>query len=659
MPRYEARSNAPFVPTFIRGLALGGMADLGLQKPSAVLDSLRQLRRDQSTDTWPLGGETLAEESSRKERLARLVRTLALVWRSSRGWTLVSSLLTVVQGVLPLAQLYLMKLVVDAVTAGEAGGEGGGLSRVSLLVGLCALASLVGVLCTAASRLVTEAQSQSVADHVFDLLHAKSLEADLEYYESPRYYDTLHMAQQEAPYRPIRIISSLVQIVRNAISLLVVAGIVFSFHWGVALIVLGAAVPGMLIRVRYARVLYRWQRRNANVERRTSYFNWMLTGDTHAKELRLFGLGPVLMRRFSDLRRRLRRERVGLVAARSLREFLTQGLATVAVFGSLLVVAVGAVRGQVSLGDMVMLFFGFQRAQTFLREMLAGAASMYENDLFIANFYEFLDLAPRVADPAEPKPLPVRIAGGISFDKVAFRYPGGSRDVVRDVSLDIRPGEHVALVGPNGTGKTTLVKLLCRLYDPIEGSITVDGVDVREFSPGEWRKRISVIFQDFVRYHLSARENIWFGNVDLPDKDPRIEEAARAAGADEVIRSLPDGYDTTLGRWFEGGEELSIGQWQTVALARAFVRDAEIIILDEPTSSLDAKAEYEVFQKFHELAKGRMAVIISHRMSTVRMADRILVLNDGRVEEEGSHEELLARKGTYATLFELQARNYR
>ena len=306
-----------------------------------------------------------------------------------------------------------------------------------------------------------------------------------------------------------------------------------------------------------------------------------------------------------------------------------------------------------------MCYHAFQRGQSQLRQVLARLADLYEDNLFLANFTDFVELRPRVVEPARPRPVPQPIRHGIVFENVSFQYPTGTAQVLRGVSLAIRPGEHVALVGENGAGKTTLVKLLCRLYDPSAGRITIDGIDLRHFSTCQLRRHIAAVFQDYTKYHLTARENIWLGDVDLPPRDERILAAARQAGADPAIARLPNGYETTLGKRFEDGEELSIGEWQKVALARAFVRDAQIIILDEPTSAMDAGAEHELFRRFRQLARGRSAVLISHRFSTVRMADRICVLHDGRIIEKGTHDELVARNGTYERLFETQAQFYR
>jgi ATP-binding cassette subfamily B protein len=527
-----------------------------------------------------------------------------------------------------------------------------------LIVGLGSV-TMVSALAGSLAALVGEAQGQAVTDHVQSVIHARSVEVDLAYYENAQYYDTLHRAQQEAPYRPARIVNGLAQVGQSGVALTALVGLLFSLHWMIAAVLLIAAVPDMLVRLRYSQRLYAWRRRRTSAERHAGYYQWLLTGEAHAKEIRLFDLGALFIGRFRDVRRTLRRERLHLATRRSLTELVTQFAGTLTIFGAFAYIAYRTVHGALTLGDLVMYYQAFQRGQGYLRDILGGLANLYEDSLFLANLYEFLDLRSRVAEPSAPRPLPKPMQRGIAFEHVGFAYAGAAQPVLDDITLTIRPGEHIALVGANGAGKTTLVKLLCRLYDPTAGRITLDGIDLREFRTAALRREISVIFQDYARYHLTVRENIWLGNIALTSDDGAILDAAAAAGADTVIGKLPQGYETQLGKWFDAGQELSIGEWQKIALARAFVRDAQILVLDEPTSALDAAAEYEVFQMFRALAAGRTTLLISHRFSTVRMADRIFVLADGKIVEAGSHEELLRRGGEYARMFELQASNYR
>ncbi len=602
-----------------------------------------------------------AESIRRKiQRTLQLGRAVRFVWQSAKGSTVANGILIAIQGVLPLLPLYLMKLMVDGVTAGLAAADKGAAFRhVLWLVCLMAAATLFSFLVRSIAGLVSEWQTFMVTDHMNDVLLAKSVEVDLEYYESARYYDTLHRAQREASSRPISIVNGLAQVGQNSISLLAIAGLLLSFHWLVAAILFAAVIFGTAVRLRYAGKMYRWQHEQTATERQAGYFSWLLTDSSHAKEIRLFGLGPLFIRRFRDIRRSLRKGRLAITRKRYLADFAAQTFATAAIYGSYAYVAYQAVWGKITYGDLVMYYQAFQRVQGFLHLLLASLAQLYEDNLFLANLYEFLDLKRTVKEPTAPSPVPQPMQRGIVVDHVSFQYPEGSRKVLEDISLHINPGEVVALVGENGSGKTTLIKLLCRLYDPTGGTIAIDGVDLRQFETKALRKEIAIIFQDYAHYHLTARENIWFGNIALAPDDARVADSARHAGADDVIRSLPHGYETILGKRFADGEELSIGEWQKVALARAFIRDAQIIVLDEPTSSMDARAEYEVFQSFRRLVTGRTAILISHRFSTVRMADRIYVLKQGSIIEGGSHEELIKRRGVYADLFEKQARSYR
>ena len=589
----------------------------------------------------------------------RIGRALKLVWSSAPGWALASAALTVIQGLLPLAAIWLMKLIVDAVTDGVAAADHSAAFReVAVLIGLAATVGLAMAVARSLAALVDQALSQTVTDHVTDTIHAQSVKVDLEYYEDPRYHDTLYRAQQEAPYRPTSIVRNLTVSGQAVVTLVAMAGLLLSLHWAVGLIVLAAAIPSAAVRLLYSRKLYAWQQRRSGAERESHYAHWLLTDSTRAKEIRLFDLGGHFRAWHRDLRRLLRREQLGLTGHRSVAELLA-GVATVAaVFGAFAYIAWRTIIGAVTLGMMVAYYQAFQTSLSSLQSTLGGFAGLYEDGLFLTYFDEFMNLEPRVIQEGHPKRVPRPIKEGIRFEEVHFGYPDTERTALAAVSLTIRPGEVTALVGPNGSGKTTLVKLLCRLYDPSSGSITLDGLDLRSIDVVDLRRQISVIFQDFAQYQLSAGENIRLGDVDLAVTDPLIEAAARDAGIHDTIKRLRHGYDTMLGKWFDEGEELSVGEWQKMALARAFVRDARIIVLDEPTSALDPQAEWDVFRHVRELAEERAVLLISHRFSTVRVADNIHILDQGRIAESGTHDELVALGGRYAEMYEVQARAY-
>jgi len=590
----------------------------------------------------------------------KLAWALRFAWQSAPGLTLANGALTLVHGLTPLLSLYVMKLIVDTVAAGLTTGDRDAvLARLTGLVVVAALLVLLERVLGTISDLVKALHARLATDRVYRILHAKSTSVDLEYYEQPEYYDALHRAQEEAPHRPSRILESVFRLGQSAVSLVAIGGLLLMFHWSVALVLVLAGVPGLLVRFVYARKLYAATRRQTPTERLALYFHAMLTSDAHAKEVRLFNLGGVLASRFEALREHIRSEKSSLIKRRSFADLAGHVAVVAPIFVLFGLLAHRVVQGLLSIGDLVMFYQAAQRAQMNLHQFAQSIADLYENHLFLTNVHEFLALQPRIRDtrPAPPVPRPLR--RGIEFREVVFRYPHSDRTVLDSVSLHIRPGEQIALVGENGCGKTTLVKLLARLYDPTSGAITLDGRDLREFSVTDLRRAITVVFQDYVKYNVAARDNIWFGDVDAPLDRARIRAAAEVAGIHDKIAGLPQAYATVLGRKFAEGAELSIGEWQKIALARAFLRDAQIVILDEPTSALDARAEAEVFARFVALFQDRTAVLVSHRLSTVKMIDRIYFMENGRVVESGSHEDLIEHGGRYAEMFELQARHYR
>jgi ABC-type multidrug transport system fused ATPase/permease subunit len=427
--------------------------------------------------------------------------------------------------------------------------------------------------------------------------------------------------------------------------------------WSVIVIVL-ASLPAFIAEARLSGQAFRLQNWRAPEARRHNYLEWILTRDSHVKEVKLFGLAPLILKRYRQLFEKFYAEDRKLALRRAAVGLALGALSLLAFYGAYAVMAARAAQATITLGDLTLYLSVFRLAQTSFQQILSSLGSLYEDGLFMSNLFTYLDIS---AASEEPRAAPITLPPGphrVEFRGVSFKYEGSERWALRDIDLAIEPGEKLALCGDNGAGKSTLIKLLLRLYEPTQGSILYGGVDVRDIDPRDLRSRIGVVFQDFVRYQFTAAENIGLGWVPhLEDRD-RIAEAADRGGAAPVISKLPEGFDTMLGGWFEKGHELSGGQWQKIAIARSFMRDAELLVLDEPTAALDAEAEHELFQRLSALARDRSAILISHRFSTVRRADRIAVLRDGRIEEMGTHAELLAHRGRYAQLFTLQASGY-
>ena len=584
---------------------------------------------------------------------------LSLVWESSPSLAVASIVVRVVQGLLPLMVLYLTKLLIDTVTeALKTPVDDPSFTRIlSILGGIAGVAAITAML-TALGGLISRIQAQIVTDHMYALLQAKSVEVDLEYYENAQYQDTLHRAQQEAPYRPTAILNAVLQLGQNSISLIAMGAVLWWLHWGVIPILILAAVPYFIARLKQSNRLFVWERDRTPLERKAWYVHMLLTQAGAAKEVRLFDLGARLRQWFLDARSVLCRERIALERRWALSASVAQLIGVAGIFGVYSFVAIRTLQGQFTVGDLVICFQAVQRASGFLESVGQSVANLYENNLFLTTLNEFLGVQSRLPISVSPKTFPCPMTEGIVFDHVSFQYPHEERVAIRDFTFSIRAGEHVAFVGANGAGKTTLVKLLCRLYDPSNGRIMIDQTDLRDYPIAEVRGAVSGIFQDFVKFQLSAKDNIALG-VRTSGADPfAIVQAAKQAGIHETIEHLPNGYESLLGKLFDGGHELSIGEWQKVALARAILRNSQILILDEPTSAMDAKAEAELFERFHELAHGRTAILISHRLSTVKMADRIFVVDQGQIVEQGTHDELMAQQGLYTNLFLTQAQHY-
>ena len=601
-------------------------------------------------------------EQWRKVRnsFAHTPQALGLVWQTNRLATVGLALLTLGGALLPATQAWVGKLIVDGVVAAiQNGNDPAQIRAVFYYLLIELMLFLLGTGINHSRRLIQQLIQLQLANRIRAEIIRKALTLDLAFFEHPDYYDRLQNARREGGYKPVELINDTFQIVQNAITLISFAALMLRFSPWLVLILLATSIPSFIAETRFSEQGFRLLTRRAPETRQINYLARLLTEDTAAKEIKLFNLGDKLLARYTDLFAKFFAEDKSLAVRRAAVGFGLGLIATLGFYGSYAWIVWRAVQGQISLGDMTLYLTIFRQGQATFQSILAGLGNIYENNLFMANYLDFLELKPQMPIAAGRGKLPASIKYGVEFRGVGFRYPDSDEWVLRGVDLTVGAGEKIALVGHNGAGKTTLIKLLSRLYDPTEGVILIDGVDIRDLDPLELRQKIGVIFQDFVRYHMPAGENIGFGQIEAADRMDRIVEAARKSGAHAMIEELPEGYQTMLGRWFHGGHELSLGQWQRIALARAFMRDAEILVLDEPTASLDAQTEYEIFQHFKELTDGKMAILISHRFSTVRMADRIAVIQHGRIAELGSHEELLRREGIYAELFSMQAEGYR
>jgi ATP-binding cassette, subfamily B, bacterial len=586
--------------------------------------------------------------------------TLRLVWAADPAATVQLLTLTALLALLPAGIAWVGKLIVDAVVAAAAGDPAARAAvpwRVVLELGL--MAAQLALLRLAGLR--RELLRATLGNLVNERILVKALTLELAHFEDSEVYDKMQNARREATSRPLSLALQLMAIGQNGVTLAALSGLLWRVSPISVLVVVAASIPAFLAEARLAGESFRLYSWRAPEGRRLNYLEWILTRDAHVKEVKLYGLGPLVLSRYRALYARFFDEDRRL-AVRRFGAGVAFGLLSLAAFYAMYALMAGrAAAGSITLGDLTLYIAVFRQGQAAIQAVLAAVGGMYEDALFMQNLFAFLAIPTgrEEARAVPPRTLPRGRAHALELEGVSFRYPGQAAWALRDVTLTLAPGEKLGLVGENGAGKSTLVKLLLRLQEPTEGAIRWGGVDLRDLDPADLRSRIGAVFQDFVRYQFSAAENVGLGEPRLLDDRPAIEAAARRGGAEALIASLPQGYDTVLGGWFEKGHELSAGQWQKLAVARAFMREeAELLILDEPTAAIDAEAEHELFERFRQLSADRSAIVISHRFSTVRIADRIAVLHGGRLEELGSHQELLARDGRYAHLFRLQARGY-
>jgi ATP-binding cassette, subfamily B, bacterial len=585
-------------------------------------------------------------------------KAIKLVWESAPRWATANIFISVLLSIFPLLLVYLIKRLVDGITLAAA--QGGGMDAGLILWPVIAVVIIVfldeGI--SSLGNLVRTRQSFSLEAYMHKLLHAKSTQLDLQHFENPEYYDALARAAREAPYRPNSIVNNLLAIGRGLLSLLLMAGLLVSLHWGIILVLVAASIPAIWLRLHYAGVLYNFRRKQTPAARKTAYFKWLLTGERPSRELRLFGLGEYFTSLFNWNFKKLKDEETDIIRRRTFIELITGIFKAAAFLLALLYIARETINTRISIGDMAMYLVAFRQSMTYIKSVFSSTASLYEDTLFISDAFEFLDLKEQVT-AVEPVTEPGTFDSSINVSNLSFTYPGNNKPLLNNLNLTINKGETIALVGDNGAGKSTLVRLLCRLYDPAEGEITMDGKNIIHMDPASYRRLFSVIFQDFMLYNLSAGDNIRMGNIFDSSDMEKIKLSASHAGIDDFIEKLPKGYDTVIGRLFDDSRELSWGEWQKIAMARALYRDAPVLILDEPTSSLDASTEYELFRRFSEITRGRTSILITHRFSNVSLADRILVLDKGIIAEEGSHDELMKAGGIYSKMYKMQSSGYK
>ncbi len=578
-------------------------------------------------------------------------RTLRLVWRSSPKGTVVLAVLTVVAATLPPAVAYIGKLLIDAVTGGD---REQAMRLVFIELGTVATMALV----ERALGLTRQLVGARLAVDVNVMILEKALTLDLRHFEDAEFYDKLTRARREASSRPLSLIQENFQVLRNGLTLAGYIVLLVGFSGWMVLALLLATVPAFVAEAKFSVAAFRMRNWRSPEARRLNYLEYVMANDEHAKEVKLFGLGPMLLGRYRKQAETFLTEDNRLAVRRTAWAYTLSLVSTATFYGCYSLIVAATVRGRLSLGDMTLYLVAFRQGQQSFQSILTAVGGMYEDNLYMSNLFDYLAIPTATTQPRPPAAV-VSSEEGVRFEGVGFRYPSSERWALRAIDLYIPKGQSLALVGENGAGKTTFIKLLARLYEPTEGRILLDGRDLRDWGERELRQRIGVIFQDFNQYQFLLRENVAVGSVEHMDDGPRVQRAVDQGGATDLVTTLAGGLDTQLGRWFKEGVELSGGQWQKVALARAFMRqEADILILDEPTAALDAEAEHAVFQRFRALAAGRTTILISHRFPTVRMADRIIVLEHGTIIEEGTHAELLAADARYARLFSLQAQGY-
>ncbi|MGB5900846.1 MAG: ABC transporter ATP-binding protein [Geitlerinemataceae cyanobacterium] len=592
-----------------------------------------------------------------RDAIANIPRIIRLVWKAVPRLFIVSLGLTVAIAAIPPIELYATKLIIDFVvnSIGKVAIDWRSLGLLlGLRIGLGLGKEALGQLNFYLSLLVRD-RCLLYADNA---LLQQAIRLDLAHYELPEFYDTLSRAQHGGSNYPIMILETLTDLLGQFISFAGLLLLLLRFNSWIMLLLLISVLPTLIVGLRFSQMRFWMKRHQTQSGRMANYLKNVMTENEFAKEIRLFNLGEHLLQRWQKIRHQFNCESAQLARQQTA---IRGGAEILTIFGFYSAYGwtiVKTVQGAISIGDFTMYAGAFEQSQNLLQSILTSISQIYEFNLYISQYFDFLNLQPQVFNPVKSRSFPIPLQSGLELKNVTFTYPGASQPTLKNLNLTVKPGESIALVGTNGAGKTTLLKLLTRLYDIESGEITFDGIPLDQFDLQDLRRNIGIIFQDFARYNLTAQDNIGFGNLSELDNLSLIDRAAENAGAKSTISGLDSGYQTMLGKVFDGGTDLSGGQWQKIGLARAFTIAAPILILDEPTAALDAIAEYELFQRFRQLTQGKMTFFVSHRFSTVLLADRIVVLDNHQIVEVGSHTELIEQNGLYAKMFRLQASSY-
>ncbi|MFT3902132.1 MAG: ABC transporter ATP-binding protein [Niabella sp.] len=580
-----------------------------------------------------------------------LFRIWKFVHRAARGGFYFTIAMIFVETGLFFISLYFLKLLINAVS----GAEGGLAAAQGTIFRFIILAGVAGVLYSIVRVFVAyliELQSVKVAERMYEDIHAKSVQLDLSFYESPAYFDTLKRAMDAGADRPGQFIMTLVEIGKNILSIIAVGVVLLSIHWLLLPLLALFVLPTLLIRLYYAGRLNALRIAQTQSERESAYHSSLITSDTAAKEIRVFNLGEYLKDKFVAIRKRLVKAKLNITFRRSKMEAIMGTLSSIGVYACIGFIAYKAIYGETSIGDITLFLVAFPQTFTILQNIASGISLVYQNGIYINSIFELLDLKSSFPEANRPLVISSEEKCDLQLSHVSFHYPHDHEIVLRDINIHVPTGKIVAIVGLNGAGKSTLIKLLCRLYNPVSGIVSLNGEDIKNYHSVDYKRQLGVVFQDFCRYSFTAADNVLFGDIYDPVDEERIKEAAKKSGAHDFIEKFPDAYQTVMGRIFDNGQEVSIGQWQKIALARCFYSDARILILDEATSALDVISEKKIFDDFRSTIGNRSAVVISHRHSAVRHADYIYVLAQGKVVEEGTDEELLFRGGEYAKIFQ-------